>query len=85
MIIEVLLDIVFTPLEFLIGLLPASEGLPASVSSAVGTLWNYVWAFDYILPASTLLTLMVLVFGFEAGVLVWKSINWVIRKIPGVS
>lgn len=85
MITEIIFNLILLPLEFLIGLIPDSSGFPVAVSSNIETAWGYLWAFDYIVPVATLLLLMGLVFAFEAGILVWKFINWVIRKIPGMS
>jgi len=85
MITTFILSIPLFFIQALINVLPNSNGLPSEVTSAIVTVWNYGQGASFFFPISTLLTLVVLVFAFEAGILAWKFVNWILRKIPGVN
>jgi len=85
MITTFLLQIPLFFITALVNALPDSTGFPDEVSTAINTAWGYANGLSFFFPVQTLLTLVVLVFAFEAGILIWKFINWVLKKIPGVN
>jgi len=82
MIFTIFLTFFYLIFNGLIALLPASAGLPSGFSTAFSWIFGFLWNFDYLVPVSTILTLLGLAFTFEAAVLVWKIIHWLIAKIP---
>ena len=69
--------------SLLIGFLPTGH-LSSSFTSALTQLWGIINTFSYLIPVDTLLTLVGLVIAFDIAVLLWRVVNWVIRKIPGM-
>lgn len=59
--------------------------LPASVANAASTASNYLANVGQIFPVNTLLDILILVLAVEGFILLYKLLNWVIRKIPGVN
>jgi len=85
MITDVILQIPLFFLNLMLGLIPDSSGLPSGVSSAITTAIGYIKGVSFIFPIETLFQIILLIFSIEAGLLLWKFINWIIKKIPGVS
>jgi len=85
MIIDVILQIPLFFLKMVLALIPSSGGLPAGVGSAISTAVGYIRGVSFIFPIETLFTILLLILGIEAGLLVWKFINWLIKKVPGMS
>ena len=67
-----------------IRLLP-NASLPATLTAGIATSGTYIKAIDFIFPFSTFFTIFLLVLGIEAGILIYKLIMWVIRKIPTIN
>jgi len=84
MITSALLQIPLFFIELVLGLIPTSDGLPSGVSAAISTAVTYAKGVSFIFPIETLFQVLLLVFSVEAGLLAWKFINWLIKKIPGM-
>jgi hypothetical protein len=56
--------------------------LPADIASSISTANGYLFALDYVAPVSTLLTIFALFLTIEGGILTWKAINWLLRRLP---
>jgi len=59
--------------------------LPTLISSAISTASGYLSSVNAVLPVSTLLQAMAVVFSIELIVISYKIIMWVVRKIPTIS
>jgi len=62
--------------------LPASEGLPASVSSALEFVGTSVNGISYLIPVGALFGALAMVIGYEAVIWIFHGILWVWKKIP---
>jgi len=78
------LELPYYFLAFVIGLLPASEGLPASVVQAATLIGSQIGIFEPIMPLATLGTVLGILFSAEIGVWSWKSFKWIASHIPFV-
>lgn len=59
--------------------------LSASATTAISTAGTYLKSFDFIFPLTTFITILLLILGIETGILAYKFIMWIIKKIPGIS
>jgi len=59
--------------------------LPGSWVSSVTTANDYITSLNAFLPITSLITVLGIFLAYELGYFGMKFINWVIRKIPGVS
>lgn len=59
--------------------------LPANISSAIQTAQGYFSSFNFIFPVSTFIAIIGIVLTIEAGVMIYKVIMWIIKKIPTIS
>jgi hypothetical protein len=64
-----------------------NASLPASISSAISVVGGYFATFYSVLPVTcaALVAIITFVLVLEGGVLIYKGIMWIIRKIPGIS
>lgn len=75
---------VFTSLVlFLIGFLPTGT-LPSGISDALTYFRSVAHSLDSVLPVYTALLIIFIMMIFEAAVLLFRAINWLINKIPTV-
>jgi hypothetical protein len=67
-------------------LLPVAS-LPASISSSITTVGGYFATFYSILPVTcaAITAIIAFVIVIEGGILTYKGIMWIIRKIPGIN
>lgn len=87
MITTTILNLFYSVIQLILSpirLLPEAT-LPASTAQAIATAGTYIKAVDFVLPVPTLLTVIGLILGIEAGILIYKIIYWVIKKIPTIS
>jgi len=84
MITDTILRIPLFFIRLVLGLIPASDGLPQGVADAISTAVGYIKGVSFIFPIATLFQILLLIFAIEAGLLLWKFINWLIKKIPGM-
>jgi len=85
MITDIILRIPLFFLNLILALIPTSDGLPTPVSDAITTAMTYAKGVSFFFPIETLMQIVLLIFSIEAGLLLWKFINWIIKKIPGMS
>jgi len=67
----------------LVALLPTGS-LPTSIATAFAYFVGVVNAFSYVVPIDTLIQAVLVVLAFDGALLLWRVINWIIRKIPGM-
>jgi hypothetical protein len=59
--------------------------LPAGITTAIDEASGSLAGINSIVPIDVLLDVLWAVVALEVGVLAFKGLNWVIRKIPGVN
>lgn len=59
--------------------------LPAGVSSAIETASGSLAGINTIVPVDVLLDVLGAMILLEIGILGFRGLNWIIRKIPGVN
>jgi len=80
------LGVLLLALTTLFLLLPASTGLPADAYTALQTALGYLYQWDFIIPVTTLLTILKLTIYFEIGVwLIWRPTKWILHLISSSS
>jgi hypothetical protein len=79
------LGVVLLALATMFLLLPSSEGLPTEAVSAVETAFGYLYAWDYIFPVQTLLTILKLSIAFQLMVFGWRFFKWITHLISAGS
>jgi len=80
--ITLLLNAVYSFLQFLIGIIPTGGVFPSEVHSAFSTLGSYVGIMDVFIPLSVLLYCLTAIFTVELAVFTFKTIKWLISHIP---
>jgi len=59
--------------------------LSPEISNSIATAGAYMNSIDFIVPTTTIMTIFGLFLAVEFGILSFKGINWLIRKIPGIN
>jgi len=59
--------------------------LPSNLASAITTASTYLAAINFVFPVATFITIFGLILGIETFIILYKIINWVIRKIPTIN
>jgi len=66
----------------ILGILPDGGAFPSSVGEAIGWIFAFLRSYDFILPYSTLMTVLTIGLVWELFLFVWWFVHWVLRKIP---
>jgi len=66
----------------LASVLPAAEGLPSAVSSALEYVGTAINSISYLVPVSSLFGALAVVIGYEAITWLFHGILWIWKKIP---
>jgi len=83
MIIAFFLEVLIAFLSVLLAILPTVPSLPSGLTDAIAFVGSHIGAVSSWFPVTTLLTVFGLVLGFESGMLIFWSINWIINKFRG--
>lgn len=83
MITTFILDIFYNFVNFLVNLLPTGS-LPTSIASSIENIWGFINAFSFVIALDTFLQVLLIMLAFDAVVLLWHLIEWIIRKVPGM-
>jgi len=75
-----LIKVVISPLTLLPDVV-----LTGNVGSAIATASDYLASVSFILPVASLVAVFGLILAVEGGILAFKGINWLIRKIPFIN
>jgi len=75
-----LIVVILTPI-----LLLPNASLPVDLNTSLVAAGSYLKALDYFFPISTLFTILALYIVIEGGIMLWKLINWGLKKIPTIS
>jgi len=82
MIIGFFLQIGLTFLTFILGLLPVIP-VPVALVNSFTLLWGYVTALSWLLPVSTLLTVLAIAITFHISMILWNFAHLIARYIRG--
>lgn len=84
MIIDFILNFLYSIIDGLLSVIfnGADVVLPSGITSAISTAGGYLSAFDFIVPISSILTVFGLILTIEGAILIYKSIMWIIRRLP---
>lgn len=84
MIITLVINLGYQLLNFIIQRFPDSTGFPADAHSAMSSLGGYLGMWSPVLPITTLITCLTLVFSVEISIFGFKTTKWVISHIPQI-
>jgi len=82
MITSFLLSVLYQFLSFFIGLLPSVD-FPTAITTAISTIWYYLNAVSFLLPVSTILTVLGLAITFHLAILGWRLAHLIGGYIRG--
>jgi len=82
MIVDLLIAILTTIVNFFVNLLPTSS-LPTDVTSGVSTFFASAWQYNSIFPVDTLFTLLGVSMTIMSIIFLWRGINYVISLVRG--
>jgi len=86
MITATLLSVLQFFIDFLVGLLPTdTTGFVPFITTGFTYIVSILWAFDFILPVHDILQVLQWSLLFAVGVLAFKTIEWIINKIPFIN
>jgi len=83
MIIGFLIQLAYSFVAFLVGLLPSGVSLPSDWVAGVYTIWSYINAFSFIVPVNVLVSCLAIAMSFHLFVFAWKGIHWLWSLIRG--
>lgn len=87
MILTILFTLIYFTLYTLLTplrLLPDAY-LPDGITTAISEASAHLAAVDTLVPVEALLTILGLFIGIEAGIFLYKTIMWLIKKIPTIN
>jgi len=82
MITTAFLEFAYTALYQVLQWLPQGGGFPTEAHTAVSYLGQYVKMLDPLIPTSTLLVCVGIVFGVEIGIFTFRTVKWLLSHIP---
>jgi len=82
MITSTIMNFGLSILQAVISLLPASQGFPPDVLSAMTTLGGYTGIFSPLISVATLGTCLALAFSVEIGIFGFKTMKWTLSHLP---
>jgi len=84
MISTALINLGYYMISGLISWLPSGSYFSSTVHTAVTALGGYLDILSPIVPVSTMLTVLTLVFGFEMSLFAFRTLKWIISHLPFV-
>jgi len=85
MIITILFSVIIGIVTIILNLLPDGAAFPPEFTTGFRTLWNIIWAWDFIIPVQALINCVTITISFWVFVLAWHLIHWILRKIPAMN
>jgi len=65
-------------------LLPDAS-LPEGVANSIAEANTHLAAVDSFVPVNTIITILGVFIGIEAGIFLYKTVMWIIKKIPTIN
>jgi len=75
-----IVSLLLTPLKVL-----ADVTLDSNIHASILTARTYLANMNIVLPISTILAVFGLILAIETFILLYKAVNWLIRKIPTIN
>jgi len=69
-------------LQAFISLFPYGTGFPSGFHTAIISLGGYLHILDPLVPISTLLTCVTLIFTVEVAIFGFKTVKWIFSYVP---
>lgn len=87
MIFEIVLNLIFTILEFILTPLTnvADVAIPSDFADSITFIRPYYSSLDMILPVATLIALISIEVVFDGSMFVYKGIKWAYQKLPFIN
>jgi len=79
MIIDGLISLPIAVLTAVIGLLPAYDGLPSAMNTALNFILDKTLQIGDILPTGTLWTIILLTISIETGIMLFNTLAWLLH------
>jgi len=83
MIITLILNVFYVFIGFIISILPDAQILPEAFATAFQWLFGLLWNFDSVVSVDTVITILGLSLAFQASILLFNLIVWIIHLIRG--
>jgi len=83
MITTALLYFFYAGIYFFLQILPTGGDLNTNITTDLDEFAKYWNMLDSVMPVGTLFTVLLLYLAFEAIILSYKVINWIIKKLRG--
>jgi len=84
MITDAFLRLAFWLADFIIGILPSSEGFPEAAYEAFNQAGSYFDIWSPVIPIDVVFTCVGIVFAVELGLFGFKTLKWIISHIPWI-
>lgn len=87
MITTIILDLLYAVIWIITAPLRAFSDvvLDPNIASAITTASSYIGGLSAVVPVGTMLAVFGIFLAVEVGILFFKGINWLIRKIPTIN
>jgi len=82
MITGFLLQIFYSLLYYFAAILP-TVAFPTAITEAIQAIWYYINAVSFLLPVSTILTVLGLAMVFHSAILLWRLANYIAGYVRG--
>lgn len=82
MLTTAIINLGYTLISGLISIFPTGTGFPTGFHTAVTNLGGYLHILDPLVPISTLLTCLTLVFTVEIAIFGFKTFKWIFGHVP---
>lgn len=85
MILSLLFSVIVGIVSIILEILPNGAPFPTEFIDGMRSLWNTIWAWDFIFPVQTFINCVTIGVSFWVFVLVWRLVHWILRKIPALN
>jgi len=84
MILTAIINFAYFLVSGIISILPASSGFPTAAHTAMAGLGGYLAIWSPVLPITTLITCLGIVFSVEIAIFGFKTFKWILSHIPWI-
>lgn len=87
MISDLFINILYNLVYFLLTPVRAFDNvtLPADITNSISTAGDYLSNLNAVFPISQVIYILAVFLAIEAGIFVYKAIQWLIKKIPTIN
>jgi len=69
----------------LISVLPDGQSSPPAFVEGVHTIWGYIQAVSFIVPAEAMVFCLAIAIPYHIAIFGFWGVNWLLKKIPGIN